>query len=81
MQFKSRWKVCRISVPILFLSGLNDQLVPSKMMTELFNSCGSEFKRIARFPGGTHNETWTCAQYYQGINYFIEEVRKRLLQS
>lgn len=73
-QFKSRWKVCKISVPVLFLSGLADSLIPPKMMTELFNSCGSERKRLARFPGGNHNETWTCQQYYQTLRYFLNEV-------
>ena len=74
-QFKSRWKVCKISFPVLFLSGLADGLIPPKMMTELFNSCGSETKRMARFPGGSHNETWMCPQYYQAVRYFLEEVK------
>eukprot|EP00095_Tigriopus_kingsejongensis_P006540 maker-scaffold515_size150689-snap-gene-0.32 protein:Tk06540 transcript:maker-scaffold515_size150689-snap-gene-0.32-mRNA-1 annotation:"abhydrolase domain-containing protein 13" len=73
-QFKSRWKVCKISVPVLFLSGLADALIPPKMMNELFNSCGSETKRLARFPNGNHNETWTCQQYYPAIRYFLNEV-------
>lgn len=78
LQFKSRWKVCRISVPVLFVSGQADNLVPPKMMSELFNSCGSEVKRMAKFPGGTHNETWACQQYYATLKYFIEEVRREL---
>ena len=75
-QFKSRWKVCRICVPVLFLSGAADQLIPAKMMTDLYNACGAEFKSLARFPGGTHNETWTCPHYYHALLYFMEEVRE-----
>ena len=73
-QFKSRWKVCRICVPVLFLSGTADQLIPSKMMTDLYNACGAEYKSLARFPNGTHNETWTCPHYYHTMLYFMEEV-------
>ena len=74
-QYKSRWKVCRICVPVLFLSGTADQLIPSKMMTDLYNACGAEYKSLARFPNGTHNETWTCPHYYHAMLYFMEEVR------
>ena len=73
-QFKSRWKVCRICIPVLFLSGSQDQLIPPKMMTELFNACGAEHKRMAKFPNGSHNETWMCPQYYHSMQYFLEEV-------
>ena len=44
------------------------------MMSELYRACGSERKHLAKFPGGTHNETWSCANYYQTIIYFLEEV-------
>ena len=49
----------------------------SKLLSflELYRACGSEKKRLARFPGGTHNETWLCPQYYHTIAYFLEEVR------
>jgi len=73
-QFKSRWKCCQLSQPTLFLSGLEDQLIPPSMMTELYTACGAPVKRLARFPGGTHNETWAARDYYQTINYFLDEV-------
>ena len=44
------------------------------MMSELYRACGSERKHLAKFPGGTHNETWSCAHYYHTIVYFMEEV-------
>merc|ERR1719211_805483 len=48
--------------------------VPPAMMSELYRACGSERKHLAKFPGGTHNETWSCAHYYQTITYFLEEI-------
>jgi len=74
-KFNSSWKVRRISgTPTLFLSGMNDNLVPSGMMTELFNACGSHSKHLAKFPGGTHNETWNCRHYIATISYFFDEI-------
>jgi len=73
-QFKSGRKACRITQPTLFLSGLSDQLIPPKMMTDLYTTCGAPVKRLARFPAGSHNETWTCSDYYQTISYFLDEV-------
>jgi len=73
-QFKSGRKACRLTQPTLFLSGLSDQLIPPKMMTDLYTSCGAPVKRLARFPAGSHNETWACSDYYQTISYFLDEV-------
>jgi len=73
-KYDSRWKCKRVATPTLFLSGTGDQLVPPKMMTELFNTCGSDTKLLAKFPGGSHNETWNCRHYLNTIQYFLEEV-------
>jgi len=73
-KFKSHRKACRMTQPTLFLSGLSDQLIPPRMMNDLYTTCGSPIKRLARFPSGSHNETWTAPDYYQTINYFLDEV-------
>lgn len=73
-QFKSHRKACRITQPTLFLSGLADKLIPPQMMNDLYITCGAPIKKLARFPGGSHNETWTTPNYYQTINYFLDEV-------
>ena len=78
-QFMSRVKVPRLTVPVLYLSGTGDQLIPPSMMSELFNSSASEVKLLARFPGGSHNETWMSNHYYQTIEYFFDEVRDKLV--
>ena len=73
-QYMSRIKVPRMTVPILYLSGTADKLIPPSMMSELYNSTASEGKQLAKFPGGSHNETWMCNHYYQTVEYFLEEV-------
>ena len=34
---------------------------------ETYNATSSESKQLARFPGGSHNETWMCNHYYHPI--------------
>lgn len=57
-QFSSIEKVQRISAPILFISGLNDSLVPSTMMTALHSACKSPRKQLFQLSGGGHMNTW-----------------------
>lgn len=73
-QFLSRLKVPRLTIPVLYLSGMADQLIPTSMMTDLYNATSSDKKQLARFPGGSHNETWMCNHYYQTLEYFLDEV-------
>lgn len=61
-----------LRVPILFVSGLGDNLVPPRMMNELHSRCGSEIKQIIQIPNGTHNETWTMSGYYRNIGLFLK---------
>lgn len=65
-----------LSVPTLFISGRRDKLVPPEMMDELFESCGSSFKRKVQILDGSHNETWNKIGYYQLLLTFLEDVRK-----
>lgn len=58
-QFTSIDKVQRISAPILFISGLNDSLVPSSMMTALHGQCKSSRKQLFQLQGG-HMDTWNA---------------------
>ncbi|XP_011502523.1 PREDICTED: alpha/beta hydrolase domain-containing protein 13 isoform X2 [Ceratosolen solmsi marchali] len=76
-KYLSIYKIHSISVPTLFISGRQDKLVPPKMMDELFEACGSNFKRKIQILDGTHNETWNKSGYYQQIFIFLEEIRKK----
>ncbi|CAD7086282.1 unnamed protein product [Hermetia illucens] len=66
-------KVDRIRVPVLFITGLADNLVPPRMMQTLHMKCGSTRKRLLEFTGGSHNDTWVIDGYYQGIATFLVE--------
>lgn len=54
---------------------MNDNLVPPRMMTELYNRCGSIRKQIIQVPGGTHNETWQIQGYYHSLAVFFQNCR------
>lgn len=70
-KYLSRWKVARINVPTLFISGLSDALVPPAMMTELHSRCSSQHKQLLQIDAGTHNDTWICPGYYSSIASFL----------
>ena len=36
-QYPSDYRIGRVTIPTLFLSGLNDELVPPSMMSQLYN--------------------------------------------
>ncbi|CRL00767.1 CLUMA_CG014022, isoform A [Clunio marinus] len=69
-KFDSIKKIQKISSPILFISGLSDSLVPSSMMTDLYNRCKSSHKQLFQLSGG-HMDTWNSTGYYQGIAQFL----------
>ncbi|XP_063417944.1 protein ABHD13-like [Mytilus trossulus] len=73
-KYRSISRLPTIKVPTLFLSGLADSLIPPRMMDTLHTVSGSKKKRIVRFPGGTHNETWMSQGYYQAIINFVNEI-------
>jgi len=76
--FKNRFPndvhVTKIEIPTLFLSGLQDALIPSWMMQHLCQLCSSSLKRIITFSHGGHNDTWQCRNYYEAWNLFLKEV-------
>ncbi|OQE25541.1 hypothetical protein PENSTE_c006G00381 [Penicillium steckii] len=64
----------RISnVPILFLSGLKDEIVPPTNMTQLFSVCQSERKIWRTLPNGGHNDSVAEPGYFDHIHSFITE--------
>lgn len=73
-QFNTRHMLKQLRIPTLFISGLADNLIPARMMMELYQTSGSPIKKIARFESGTHNDTWQCENYYETISKFLSEV-------
>ncbi|OSX68537.1 hypothetical protein BU14_2614s0001, partial [Porphyra umbilicalis] len=61
--------VGRLDVPMLFVSGAEDELVPPRMMAALYEGAsagGWARKRMVVIAGGTHNDTW----YVGGDAYY-----------
>lgn len=76
--FKNKYptleRIQKITIPTLFLSGQGDKLIPPHMMSKLSSVSGSSVKKLVRFPGGTHNETWMSDGYYEAWLFFLQEV-------
>ncbi|KAB8336689.1 hypothetical protein FH972_021000 [Carpinus fangiana] len=60
------------NIPILFLSGEQDEIVPPSHMVRLYELCTAEHKRIRTFPTGTHNNTVAMAGYFDTVSEFID---------
>lgn len=71
-KFMSKTKIRNVTVPTLFVSGLSDALVPSYMMSELYENCASEHKNLLQISEGGHNDTWTSRDYYSSLRNFIK---------
>ncbi|OJD15614.1 hypothetical protein AJ78_04134 [Emergomyces pasteurianus Ep9510] len=58
-------------VPILFLSGLKDEIVPPDHMLQLFAICNASTKVWRTFPNGQHNDTVAEPGYFDHIYSFV----------
>lgn len=59
--------------PILFLSGLKDEIVPPIMMRTLHDLCSLKRKSWQAFPNGDHNSTVSEPSYFDAIWEFLSE--------
>ena len=60
------------AIPMLFMSGLKDEIVPPIMMKTLFDSCKSPADRTwKQFPNGDHNSTVGEPGYFDAIWSFL----------
>jgi len=60
-------------LPVLFISGGMDELVPPPMMKSLFNDCVSRTKKLVSFGEGTHMDTWQVPGYWVSIAEFVSQ--------
>ncbi|PVH76882.1 BEM46 family protein-like protein [Cadophora sp. DSE1049] len=58
-------------VPILFLSGLQDEIVPPSHMRRLYEICQSPTKVWKPLPGGDHNSSVVEDGYFESIEDFV----------
>ncbi|KAF2645663.1 BEM46 family protein-like protein [Massarina eburnea CBS 473.64] len=59
--------------PILFLSGLRDEIVPPAHMKKLFQVCRSEPRIWRELANGSHNDTVVEAGYFGYVENFLSE--------
>ena len=69
-----------VNMPMLFLSGGQDQLVPPQHMKQLYERSKlrqpDAVRKWRMFPKGDHNDTVCQPGYMQEILDFVEEVAK-----
>ncbi|KAM5376995.1 hypothetical protein ACJZ2D_005197 [Fusarium nematophilum] len=61
-------------VPTLFLSGLQDEIVPPQHMRQLYEISTAPTKRWKPLPGGDHNSSVLEEGYFEAMSEFIAEV-------
>jgi fermentation-respiration switch protein FrsA (DUF1100 family) len=65
-------------IPMLFLSGLKDEIVPAGMMRTLYDICKVETKIWRAFENGSHNATVAEPGYFDAIwEFLLQEVQVR----
>ena len=60
-------------MPILFLSGLHDEIVPPMHMKQLYEICKAPVKIWKELPNGDHNSTVAEPGYFQHVEQFVRE--------
>jgi fermentation-respiration switch protein FrsA (DUF1100 family) len=77
-RFDSISKVRSLLVPVLFIHGTADRVVPAAMSQELF-AAAPEPKQLLLVPEAGHNDVAEVAgsQYLQVIQKFVEQVQTR----
>ena len=63
-------------VPMLFIHGAEDKLVPPFMVQKLYDACGSEYKDILVVPGADHAQSYMVAkqQFEAKLDALIEKI-------
>lgn len=66
-----------IKVPILFLSGLQDEIVPPIHMKRLYDLATTSIKIWKPLPGGDHNSSVLEEGYFESINDFMRRITRQ----
>jgi fermentation-respiration switch protein FrsA (DUF1100 family) len=61
------------NMPVLFLGGEMDEIVPPAQFRKLFELCSSDRKRMRTFPYGTHNDTCVAPGYWVEIQKWVHD--------
>mmetsp|Transcript_6667 Transcript_6667/g.11011 ORF Transcript_6667/g.11011 Transcript_6667/m.11011 type:complete len:331 (-) Transcript_6667:272-1264(-) len=79
LNFPSLELIKTVQIPILFVSGQDDEIVPTEHMQALWDAAkAAPLCRILRVPGGKHNNTWMEAEeksmYFDVLKDFISTI-------
>eukprot|EP00752_Nemacystus_decipiens_P016196 g14483.t1 len=79
LKWDNEEKAKRLTRPVLYISGLEDELIPPWHMRTLYNVSPERSgggKRIVTVADGTHNDTWEKggSAYLKALDVFIDEV-------
>ncbi|XP_039764174.1 protein ABHD13 isoform X2 [Pararge aegeria] len=69
-KYMSLKKMRAVRCGTLVVCGSHDALVPPRMGRLLLVHCGAAVRCHASLPG-SHDDTWTCAEYYNELQHFI----------
>ena len=77
-RFDSLKKVRSLSMPILFIHGTSDRLIPHAMSQTLFEAA-SEPKKLLLVPNAEHHDVGELggSQYFQAIQWVVEQAQAR----
>lgn len=77
-RFDSLKKVRALEIPVLFIHGTADFLVPAVMSQQLY-AAAPEPKQLSLVPGAGHNNLAEIAgiQYFQAVQKFVQQVQRQ----
>jgi pimeloyl-ACP methyl ester carboxylesterase len=77
-RWSSKTTVSQLTMPILYLSGEKDELVPAWMMKELYERSTSSLRRhIIHFEEGTHMDTFMQPGYYKKVKKWLDSIFRK----
>ena len=62
--WNSKDRIKDIKIPVLYISGLKDRVVPPKFMKELYDSCNSKNKLLLEEKEGEHSNTYLMSDKF-----------------
>ncbi len=69
-------QVKKAKVPFLFIHGADDDFVPTRMVYDVYEACGSELKELHVFPGAAHAESYYVChdEYLKVLKSFLNKI-------
>lgn len=62
------------NIPVMFMNGLKDEIVPTSHMKKLYELSRAKTKSFHEFPEGHHNDTIVQDYYWKYVAEFVESI-------